>query len=278
MDPGLTPLTLAEVSDEAVFGGKAVSLGAAVRAGLPVPPGIALSARLVDRIASGSHDAVTAVRSSVELPRGRMAVRSSAIGEDSSGASFAGQHVTRLNVFEPDIPAAVRLVWESARSEAALAYRAKRGIDRQPAIGVVVQALIEPVAAGVLFTRDPLTGANERVIEAAWGLGEAVVSGLVTPDCYRLDARGSLMARVLGCKDVKIWFDEDGGTSEVPVSPDLQEAPCLAFEDLERLHALAECCVAVWGTDLDLEWALGASGDVFLLQSRPITTFRNARA
>ena len=271
------PLALAEVSDEAVFGGKAVSLGAAVRAGLPVPPGIALSAPLVDRIASGAHDAVTAVRTSLELPRGRMAVRSSAIGEDSSGASFAGQHVTRLNVFEAHIPAAVRLVWESARSEAALAYRAKRGIDRPPAIGVVVQALIEPVAAGVLFTRDPLTGADERVIEAAWGLGEAVVSGLVTPDCYRLDARGSLIDRALGRKDVRIWFDEDGGTSEVPVPPDLHEAPCLAFEDLERLYALSEVCVAVRGADLDLEWALDTHGDVFLLQSRPITTFRNVR-
>lgn len=272
------PLALAEVSDEAVFGGKAVSLGAAVRAGLPVPPGIALPAPLVDRIASGSHEAASVVRSSLDLPRGRMAVRSSAIGEDSSGASFAGQHVTRLNVFEPHIPAAVRLVWESARSEAALAYRAKRGIDQHPAIGVVVQALIEPVAAGVLFTRDPLTGADERVIEAAWGLGEAVVSGLVTPDCYRLDARGGLIDRALGCKDVKIWFDEDGGTSEVPVPPELQEASCLASGDLERLYVLAECCIAVWGADLDLEWALTASGDVFLLQSRPITTLRNARA
>ena len=278
MDPGLTPLALAEVSDEAVFGGKAVSLGAALRAGLPVPPGIALPAPLVERIASGSHEAVAAVRSSLDLPRGRMAVRSSAIGEDSSGASFAGQHVTRLNVFEPHIPAAVRLVWESARSAAALAYRARRGIDREPAIGVVVQALIEPVAAGVLFTRNPLTGADERVIEAAWGLGEAVVSGLVTPDCYRLDTRGSLIDRALGCKDVKIWFDEDGGTAEVPVPADLQDTPCLALEDLARLHALAECCAAVWGADLDLEWALTAGGDVFLLQSRPITTFRDAGA
>lgn len=278
MDPGLTPLALAEVADEAVFGGKAVSLGAAARAGLPVPPGVALPSPLVDRIASGSADAVTAVLRSIELPRGRMAVRSSAIGEDSSGASFAGLHVTRLNVFEPHIPAAVRLVWESARSEAALAYRAKRGIDTPPAIGVVVQALIEPVAAGVLFTRNPLTGADERVIEAAWGLGEAVVGGLVTPDRYRLDARGSLIDRILGCKDVKIWFDQDGGTAEMPVPPELHEAPCLACEDLDRLHALAERCFAVWGADLDLEWALAANGDVFLLQSRPITTFHDVRA
>ena len=148
----------------------------------------------------------------------------------------------------------------------------------RPVSVLMVQALIEPVAAGVLFTRNPLTGADERVIEAAWGLGETVVSGLVTPDRYRLDARGSLIDRVLGCKDVKIWFDEVGGTSEMPVSPELHEAPCLAFEDLDRLHALAERCFAVWGADLDLEWALAASGDVFLLQSRPITTVHHVRA
>ena len=278
MDTFVTPQPLSQVVDESLFGGKAASLGAALRAGLPVPPGIALPAPLVDRIAAGSPEAATAVLTSLDLPRGRMAVRSSAIGEDSSGASFAGQHVTRLNVFEPGILDAVRDVWASARSEAALAYRAKRGIDTPPSIGVVVQSLIEPVAAGVLFTRNPMSGADERVIEAAWGFGEAVVSGIVTPDSYRLDACGCLIDRALGFKDIKVWFDEDGGTAEVPVPPELHEAPCLAVEDLARLHALAQRCSAVWGADLDLEWAFTANGDLFLLQSRPITTLQHPRA
>lgn len=278
MDPGLTPVPLHEAVDESVFGGKAVSLGAAARARLPVPPGLALSARLVDRIAAGEPGAAAAVRSSDRLPKGRLAVRSSAIGEDSSDASFAGQHVTLLNVFEPHVTEAVRVVWESARSDAARAYRARRGLDMRPAIGVVVQALIEPLTAGVLFTRNPLTGANERVIEAAWGLGEAVVSGLVTPDSYRLDEKGRLLEQIVGVKDVKIWFADGDGTKEVPVAPELHDVPCLTNAHLAQLHALADRCCAMWGDNLDLEWAIDAAGAVYLLQSRPITTLADRRA
>lgn len=278
MGAELMPLPLAQAADEAVFGGKAVSLGAALRAGLPVPPGMALPAPFVDRIAVGDPAALAAMLTSPDLPRGRMAVRSSAIGEDSAGSSFAGLHVTRLNVFEAGIAAAVRIVWESAHSEAAIAYRMRREIDGQPAMGVVVQKLIEPVAAGVLFTRNPITGADERVIEAAWGLGEAVVSGIVTPDRYRLDARGHLLDRVIGCKDVKIWFDREDGTLVAPVPPELHDASCLTEAHLGRLHALAERCQAIWGADLDLEWALGSDEAVYLLQSRPITTIPGVRA
>ena len=274
MDPGLTPRPLHLVAEEAIFGGKAVSLGAAMRAGLPVPPGIALPAALVDHIAAGSQAAIDSVLNASGLPEGRMAVRSSAVGEDSPNASFAGQHVTRLNVFHRTIVPAVRDVWESARSAAALAYREKRGITVAPSIGVVVQALVEPRAAGVLFTRNPVTGADERVIEAAWGLGEAVVSGLVTPDSYRVDSRGALIERIVGCKDIKVWFDHESGTAEMPVPPELHDAACLTDPDLARLHALAERCVAAWGPNLDLEWAIGANDDLFLLQSRPITTLR----
>lgn len=268
----LTPLPLAHVEDVGAFGGKAASLGTALRAGLPVPDGVALPAPLVDRIALGDNEALAALINSPHLPKGRLAVRSSAIGEDSADASFAGQHATRLNVLEHVLADAVRHVWESARSASALAYRRKRGIDGPPAIAVVVQALVEPLAAGVLFTRDPISGADERWIEAAWGLGEAVVSGLVTPDRYRLDARGSLIEQIVGRKDVKIWFDETHGTAELPVHDDLHEAPCLTERHLTELHTLADRCCDLWGDRLDLEWAVTPDEQVFLLQSRPITT------
>jgi pyruvate,water dikinase len=272
MGTELTPASLQDATDPAIYGGKAVSLGAALRAGLPVPPGLAVPAPLVEEIAR-RPDAVHAVLACPELPGGRLAVRSSAIGEDSADASFAGQHTTRLNVWDTGIAAAIASVHGSAWSGAALAYRARHGITTPPAIGVVLQALVEPVAAGVLFTRNPITGANERVIEAAWGLGEAVVSGLVTPDSYRLDVRGRLVERVVGCKDVRIWFDGEAGTTEVAVHPELHEEPCLGDEHLGRLHDLADRCCAVWGADLDLEWAVDGAGRVYLLQSRPITTF-----
>ncbi len=276
MDPrlGLVPLEAAE--PEGRFGGKAASLAAALRAGLPVPGGVALSAEFVDRIAAGEADAITALVSCEQLPAGRMAARSSAIGEDSADASFAGQHHTVLNVTRASLQEAVVAVWASGRSESALAYRRRHGIAGMPAVGVVVQALVEPVVAGVLFTRNPLTGAVERMIEATWGLGEAVVAGLVVPDTYRLDPHGAILECVAGHKDVKVWFDDTGdGTVEVEVPEPLHRALCLTAEHLRQLHALADRCQAVWHQDLDLEWALGPDGRIMLLQSRPITTMGN---
>lgn len=271
-------VALADAHHEAAFGGKAVSLGAAIRAGLPVPPGAALGARLVDRAAAGDRAAVDSLLASPHLPSARLAVRSSAVGEDSGGASFAGQHATKLNVRRPQLLDAVRTVWTSARTESALAYRQRKGLPRDPRMGVVVQALIEPVAAGVLFTRNPLTGADERLIEAAWGLGEAVVNGSVTPDRVRLDAHGRVLEFATGDKDIRIWYGEGDGTVEQAVDPALRQAPCLSHADLAALHDLADRCRRVWGANLDLEWALGPDGRMYLLQCRPITTLPAARA
>jgi pyruvate, water dikinase len=269
---------LAEAHDEGSFGGKAVSLGAALRAGLPVPPGAALGAVFVDRTAAADDAAVATLLASTHVPDTRLAVRSSAVGEDSAGASFAGQHATRLNVRKPQLVDAVRVVWESARTEFALAYRARKGLAREPRMGVVVQTLVEPVAAGVLFTRHPLTGADERLIEAAWGLGEAVVNGSVTPDRVRMDPRGRVIDMVTGNKDIKVWYAEGPGTIEVPVEPALRTAPCLTGAQLERLHDLGERCRRIWGADLDVEWAIAADETVYLLQCRPITTLPTAHA
>src|SRR3954468_2897703 len=162
---GVVPLAAAH--DKATFGGKAVSLGAAIRAGLPVPPGVALAWDVVGGGAQFDRGHVSAVVESPHIPDTRLAARSSAIGEDSGGASFAGQHLTRLNARRHGLADAVRAVWESAYTASALAYRARKGITTDPRIGVVVQTLVEPVAAGVLFTRNPITGADERLIEAA---------------------------------------------------------------------------------------------------------------
>ena len=272
MDAGLTLVPLHDAHHEPSFGGKAASLAAALREGLPVPPGAALGSAFVDRAAAGDAAAVDALLGSAHVPEARLAVRSSAVGEDSADASFAGQHATKLNVRKPHLLDAVRLVWESARTDSALAYRAKKGLDLSPRMGVVVQALIEPVAAGVLFTRNPVTGAEERVIEAAWGLGEAVVNGSVAPDRVRIDPGGRVVEVTVGEKDIKVWYGDEDGTVEVPVEPSLQHQMCLEPAHFDALHDLAARCQRVWGPDLDLEWALDIRGRIFLLQCRPITT------
>jgi pyruvate,water dikinase len=128
------------------------------------------------------------------------------------------------------------------------------------------------VAAGVLFTRNPMSGANERLIEAAWGLGEAVVNGSVVPDRYRLTAAGGLIEFIPGHKDIKVWYDENDGTMEVPVEGHLHQAPALTDQQLAALNELADRCRRVYGPDLDLEWAVDGGGTVHLLQCRPITT------
>jgi pyruvate,water dikinase len=270
MDDRLVPL--ADAAVESAFGGKAVSLGAAIRAGLPVPPGVALGAAMVDRLAAGDRSAVADILSTPHIPDARLAVRSSAVGEDSADASFAGQHATRLNVRKAAVHEAVRVVWASARTDAALAYRSRKGLPAHPKIAAVVQVLIEPVAAGVLFTRHPLTGADERMIEASWGLGEAVVSGIVVPDRVRLSPQGRVMEFVVGEKDVKIWYDSGDGTEEAPVAESLRRVPCLDESHLTALNDLADRCQRVWGPALDIEWALGGDGAIALLQCRPITT------
>ena len=274
MGAELTLVALHEAHHEPAYGGKAASLAAALREGLPVPPGAALGAAFVDRVAERDAAAVETLLASAHVPDARLAVRSSAIGEDSGDASFAGQHATKLNVRKPQLLDAVHLVWQSARTESALAYRARKGLNASPLMGVVVQALIEPVAAGVLFTRNPVTGDEERLIEAAWGLGEAVVNGSVVPDRVRLDSSGGVIDVTPGEKDIKVWYGDEDGTVEVPVDLPLQQRMCLEPAHFDALHDLASRCQRVWGRDLDLEWALDAAGRIFLLQCRPITTIR----
>ena len=133
-----------------------------------------------------------------------LAVRSSAVGEDSAGASFAGQHITVLNVPSAgDVEAAVREVWWSANSDSAITYRKRLGVFARPSVGVVVQSLLQPDTAGVMFTRNPITGADERMIEASWGLGEAVVSGRVIPDSFRVARSGEVLERRAGSQEVR---------------------------------------------------------------------------
>jgi pyruvate, water dikinase len=182
--------------------------------------------------------------------------------------------VTILNVRSDDqVVDAVLKVRDSAHSESARAYRRTLGIDEAPRVGVVVQRMIEPDCAGVMFTRNPLNGGDERIIEASWGLGESVVAGLVVPDNYALDAHGAVLRRTAGEKDIALRGAPQGGTIEEVVPDELVSAFCLSDDMLARLHDLSVRCESVFGTGLDLEWAF-ADGSLYLLQCRAITRNR----
>ena len=151
---GLVPL--AEATDESTYGAKAVGLGTALRAGLPVPPGVALSGAFVDEVAASDAPSWLRLLDAVQPLPTPLAVRSSCVDEDSAGASFAGQHLTVLNVPSAEgVADAVREIWWSANSDSAITYRKRLGVFSRPSVGVVVQSLLSPDCAGVMFTRSP---------------------------------------------------------------------------------------------------------------------------
>ncbi len=263
---------LERAREAALFGSKAVGLGAALGAGLSVPPGVALSGSVVERVAAGEQEAIDAVTEAVERLATPLAVRSSAADEDGAEASFAGQHLTLLNVPSVDelVPALTE-IWWSANSDSAISYRKRVGLFTRPSVGVVVQTLLDPDVAGVLFTENPVTHADERVVEASWGLGEAVVAGLVIPDHFRIDRSGTVLERKPGRKQLAIRPLPSGGTVEEALSDELGKRLCLDDERLGALEHLATRCEEVYGPGRDVEWAF-ADGTLYLLQCRAVTT------
>jgi len=260
-----------------LYGSKAVGLGDAARQGLPVPPGVALSGELVEAVASGDNNAIEKVAKAIATLSPPFAVRSSAVDEDGAAASFAGQHLTMLNVHSAaDVPDAVRDVWWSANSDSAITYRQRVSLFSRPSVGVVVQTLLNPGVAGVMFTEHPITGADERLIEASWGLGEAVVAGLIVPDHFRLDRSGRVLERKVGRKRIAIRSLPNGGTFEQQVPTEQVNQLCLDDVQLAALGDLALQCEKVYGPRRDIEWAL-QDGTLYLLQCRAITT-GNARS
>jgi pyruvate,water dikinase len=262
---------LEKARDDAEFGSKAVGLGEAARGGIPLPPGVALSGDIVEAIASGEERAIKKVTKACRGLTAPLAVRSSAVDEDGAEASFAGQHLTLLNVNSIDaVGEAVKEVWWSANSDSAITYRKRSNLFVRPSVGVVVQVLLDPEVAGVMFTQNPMNGADERVIEASWGLGEVVVSGRVIPDHFRVSRNGEVLERTPGQKKVAIRTLPGGGTKEEEVAPELVERLCVDDEGLSGLSRLADRCEQVYGPARDIEWAI-SGGQVYLLQCRAVT-------
>ncbi len=271
-DLGLVlPFTDPRCRETALAGGKGASLASMTQEGLPVPPGFVITswafgaavdgaalreACLVRDMAS-ARAIVAAATPPVGLVLlhldglpGRVAVRSSACAEDSEAASYAGQQETFLNVEGADtVLARIVECWLSFFTERAVFYRAEKGSLDDIAMAVVVQGMVQSRKSGVLFTVDPVHGRRDRmVVEAAFGLGENVVDGEHTPDHYTLDRKGLMKRSTIVAEQV---LNEDETTRLAQMG-----------RRLEEIH----------GGPQDIEWAFDAAGDLFLLQSRPITT------
>jgi pyruvate,water dikinase len=201
------------------------------------------------------------------------AVRSSATAEDLPTASFAGQQDTYLNVVGPEaVLRHVSRCWASLFTERAVTYRQRNGIDHRTVhMAVVVQRMVFSEAAGILFTADPVTG-NRKVatVDAGFGLGEALVSGLVNPDVFSV-RDGQVVTRTIAAKERAVHALPDGGTQTRAVDARQQEQPALTDAQVVRLVQLGRRIEAHFGSPQDIEWCL-ADGGFQIVQSRPITT------
>ena len=286
----------------ATGGGKAANLGELQRAGFPVPDGFVITADTyrnavadldLDVLLAQGPDAVRAAVEAQPVPAHvaqeitnrlatwgegtAVAVRSSATAEDLPDASFAGQQDTFLGVVGAEaILDAVRRCWGSLWTTRAVDYRQHNAFDHHTvALAVVIQRLVDADTSGVLFTRDPITGSEETLIDASWGLGESIVSGAVTPDQYRATT-ATVLERHLGAKQTRI--DRHGATTRTTnVAPADQTRLCLTDTQVLELARLGQAVQNHYGIDMDLEWAYTGS-TLWLLQARPITTTASAPA
>lgn len=245
-----------------------------------------VSSHLTDVV--GSVPMPDAVRDEVvaacrRLGPGPVAVRSSATAEDTAGTSFAGMHrtITDVEVLadgeEEAVLAAIRQCWASLYGERALAYRRSQDVPGEPLIAVVVQRMVEPTAAGVLFTVDPTGATDDVVVEGAWGPGEVVVSGAVDPDVFvlhRPSTGGRLpeLAQVrIGSKALRLAHGDGAGRVGVAVPTDDAGSPVLDADTVVDLAHLGLEVETHFGSPQDIEWVLEGD-DLWLVQARPITT------
>jgi pyruvate,water dikinase len=257
LDDGFEQLSRLKPDDRNAIGALSAELRRTIEA-IPVPDALAAEiARALDRLGT----------------RTPCAVRSSATAEDLPTASFAGQQDTYLNVVGlPAILQHISRCWASLFTERAVTYRQRNGFDhRKVHMAVVVQQLVFPRAAGTLFTADPITS-NRKVasVEASFGLGEALVSGLVNPDVYKV-RDGTVIAKTLAAKQLAIFASPTGGTQRQALALEQQKQPTLTDAQIVELVQLARRIEAHFGRPQDIEWCLADDG-FHIVQARPITT------
>jgi pyruvate, water dikinase len=299
-------------ADAGEFGGKSANLGELRAAGIPVPPGFAIGAAayrafveatgidgtIAAALPHGAEHAAKAIDEAMrfaplpdelrgeldlryaELGEPPVAVRSSALGEDSQDATYAGQQETFLWVRGVEhLCDAVRDCWVSLYTPRAISYRAHLGVT-DAAMGVTVQEMIDAVVSGVMFTCNPVSGDPSMVaVNASWGLGLAVVGGETNPDDYLVSkVTGEVVRRTINSKDVEYVVEPSGrGTVRVEVPAERRVEPCLDDGVLAALVDLAKRVERHFGSHQDVEWAIDRStGALHTLQARPVTATRTA--
>ncbi len=266
-----------------ILGGKAANLARLEALGLPVPPWYAITTRAFEEgeITPELEQAIRGAHA-LRIPEGAfVAVRSSAVGEDAAGESFAGLHDSFLYIKGWDrLFDAIRRVWASAWNERALAYRRAKGIpEDRISMAVVVQQMVDARSAGVLFTANPNDGnVHEVVISTLWGAGEGLVSAGLDADTFTVDKEtlpvAEQIAEQIAVKSEQLVLDEaaGGGLKRVDVPADLRDKPSLTPDQIRELTRLGLAVERHYGCPQDIELAVDDAGKIFLLQARPITT------
>lgn len=239
--------TFNEISNEDVslVGGKGASLGEMTQVGFPVPPGFVITTEAREQI-----NKEEIFKAFDLLNAEKVSVRSSAVAEDSSSASWAGQLETYLNVSRENLIEYIKKCWESIRSDRARSYAKQQNLSEDQLMAVVVQKMVEVKAAGVMFTANPVTKSKEEImIESVLGLGEKLVQGAVTPDNFVVDKENAKIK-----------------------SMDLQDIQTISDDIVKALVELGKKIENHYGFPQDIEWAIDEQNKIWILQSRPITT------
>lgn len=262
--------------DVATVGGKGASLGELTKAGFPVPPGFVITTNAFKKFQDKkfSEEFKKEIFQAFDkLTTGRVAVRSSAVAEDSQNASWAGQLDTYLNVTRENLLDNISLCFSSIKSARAKSYAKDKNVKKSGlVVAVVIQEMIESEYSGVMFTINPVMGnTDEIVIDAGYGLGEFIVQGIITPDNYKVD-KNSLKIKVkdLGSKD-KMFVYRDGKNQSLETPTSLKDKFVLHDDLIKKLSEIGKSIEKHYGFPCDIEWAY-ANSKFYITQSRPITT------
>jgi len=263
-------------NDVLIAGGKGASLGEMTKAGIPVPPGFVITTNsfLEFHNKTFSENFKKELLSSFEnLKSERVAVRSSAIAEDASSASWAGQLESYLNVTEENLLDAVKKCWDSIDSDRAENYAKQQHVpDSELLVAVVVQKMVNSDVSGVMFTANPVTNnKNEVMIEAAYGLGELLVQGEITPDNYIIDKHKlDITESTVGSQEEMLVY-QNGQNKKIPIPDNRKNILMINQNQLKELAELGIKIESHYGFPCDIEWAMEKE-KFYIVQSRPITT------